>query len=83
MAKPRKKLPSTSIDIYCKKCRYKLLVYRKGGTGALVKRFLSRITKNYTEQDGICPKCGGQFARPTLIRGESALKMIGGKVLSK
>jgi len=83
MAKPRKRLPATSINIYCKKCRFKLLVYRKGGNGSLIKCFESRITKNFTEEVGVCPNCNGQFSRLTMIRGEPALKIIGGKVLTK
>ena len=83
MAKPRTKLPDKSVVISCAKCKNKLLKYRKGGTGSLVKCFIDRITKDYTEQAGICPQCQTEFARLTMIRGVPALKMIGGKVQVK
>jgi len=83
MAKPSKKLPSRAVTICCASCKSKLLRYRKGGSGALVKCFLSRITNDYTLNEGTCPNCKQLFARKTLIRGEPALKIIGGKVLAK
>ncbi|WP_298439750.1 hypothetical protein [uncultured Ferrimonas sp.] len=83
MAKPNKKGPSKTVDLYCAKCKQKLYHYRKGGTGALVKCFKERITKDFTEEAGICPGCGGQFARDTLVRGTPAFKIIGGKVVVK
>ncbi|MDA9557573.1 hypothetical protein N9R79_08760 [Vibrio sp.] len=83
MAKPNKKLPSKSISIFCKKCKARLYEYRKGGNGALVKCFKERITRDYTEEAGVCPNCRAQFARETMIRGAPALKMIGGKVHHK
>lgn len=83
MSKPRKKQPERSVDISCSKCRAKLLQYKKGGNGALVKCFVERISKDHTEQLGICPSCGSQFGRETLIRGVPAIKIIGGKVQVK
>ena len=83
MAKPNKKGPVRTVDIHCAGCKTQLYVYRKGGKGSLVKCFKERITKDFTEAEGVCPKCGVQFARDTLIRGAPALKMIGGKVTSK
>ncbi|MBY6188359.1 hypothetical protein KUV89_17220 [Marinobacter hydrocarbonoclasticus] len=71
MARPNKKGPSTTVDIRCARCRAPLYRYRKGGKGALVKCFL------------LCPGCGSQFARDTLVRGTPAFKIIGGKVAVK
>lgn len=83
MAKPRKKLPEKSVDIYCCKCNEQLFQYKKGGKGALVKCFKERITKDFTEEPCICPTCQQEFARETLVRGTPAYKMIGGKVWFK
>jgi hypothetical protein len=83
MAKPRAKAPTKSVIVYCHKCRQKLLQYKKGGTGTLVKCFIERISKNYTEQLGVCPNCESPFGRETMIRGVPAIKIIGGKVLVK
>lgn len=83
MAKPRKKLPSRSVDISCAACKTLLYKYRKGGKGALVKCFVERITENHTTSDGVCPQCEQAFARETMIRGAPAFKIIGGKVTVK
>ncbi|REL28143.1 hypothetical protein DXX93_17285 [Thalassotalea euphylliae] len=83
MAKPRKKLPEKSVDIYCSKCNSALFQYKKGGKGALVKCFKERITKDFTHAPCQCPNCQQVFARETLIRGTPAYKMIGGKVWFK
>ncbi|WP_372763319.1 hypothetical protein [Pseudoalteromonas sp.] len=83
MAKPNKKGPSKTVDIFCAACRAPLFKYRKGGKGALVKCFIERISQDYTEQPCICPKCQQAFARPATIRGTAAYKMIGGKVTFK
>jgi hypothetical protein len=83
MAKPNKKGPTTTVDIYCQQCRTRLFRYRKGGKGALVKCFKERIEKDFTTQPCYCPGCDNQFARETLIRGTPAFKMIGGKVFTK
>ncbi|WCP68686.1 hypothetical protein LYZ37_19320 [Vibrio tubiashii] len=83
MAKPNKKQPSKTVEIYCAKCKIQLFKYRKGGKGSLVKCFKERIVSDYTEQPCICPQCGGEFARETLIRGTPAYKIIGGKVTMK
>lgn len=80
MAKPRKKAPLKTVDIYCAKCRTQLFKYRKAGKGALVKCFIERIVENYTASPCICPECKGEFARETMIRGTPAYKIIGGKV---
>ncbi|MGF1773213.1 hypothetical protein ACP3V5_01535 [Vibrio maritimus] len=83
MAKPNKKLPTKSVDIFCAKCGCKLYRYRKGGKGSLVKCFRERITEDYTTAVGVCPECNTIFGREMLIRGAPSIKMIGGKVRMK
>ncbi|MEL7479008.1 MAG: hypothetical protein AAGJ17_08990 [Pseudomonadota bacterium] len=83
MAKPNKKGPVRTVDIFCAKCRTQLFKYRKGGKGALVKCFKERIVEDFTHEEGICPSCHGQFARNALIRGAPALKIVGTKVTMK
>jgi hypothetical protein len=83
MAKPNKKAPESSVDIYCNQCKTQLFKYRKGGKGSLVKCFKQRITKDFTVLPCTCPNCNAIFARDTLIRGTPAFKIIGGKVFSK
>ncbi|EGQ9190551.1 TPA: hypothetical protein ACGSUT_001513 [Vibrio parahaemolyticus] len=83
MAKPNKKQPSKTVEIYCAKCKARLYKYRKGGKGALVKCFKERIVEDYTQIPCFCPSCGQEFARDTLVRGTPAFKMIGGKVTMK
>ncbi|MDD9157819.1 hypothetical protein PVK64_16760 [Aliivibrio sp. S4TY2] len=83
MAKPNKKGPTKTVQIYCDKCRTILFKYRKGGKGALIKCFIERIVENYTNETCICPNCKGVFARETLIKGTPAYKMIGGKIMVK
>jgi len=83
MAKPNKKGPTKTVDIFCGQCKTQLFKYRKGGKGALVKCFIERITQDFTTEIGVCPKCARAFARQTMIRGTPALKMIGGKVTHK
>ena len=69
LAQPRKKLPKTTVKVRCTQCRTKLFTYAKGGTGSLVKCFEERILKDFTAGDLRCPSCGGEFARPAIIRG--------------
>lgn len=83
MAKPNKKGPTKTVDIYCKHCNGQLFKYRKGGKGALVKCFKERISKDFTSIACKCPYCGNIFAREALIRGAPAFKMVGGKVWFK
>ncbi|EGR2912038.1 hypothetical protein DLH88_09475 [Vibrio parahaemolyticus] len=83
MAKPNKKQPSKTVEIYCAKCKAQLYKYRKGGKGALVKCFKERIVEDYTQTPCFCQSCGQEFARDTLVRGTPAFKMIGGKVTMK
>lgn len=80
MAKPNKKGPTKTVDVYCAKCKTQLFKYRKGGKGALVKCFKERISVDFTTVSCTCPKCATVFAREMLIRGTPAFKMIGGKV---
>ena len=80
MAKPNAKGPVKTVQIFCAKCKCKLFKYRKGGKGALVKCFIERLVEDYTVQEGVCPSCQSYFARPAIIRGVPALKIIGGKV---
>ena len=80
MAKPNKKGPTKTVDVFCAKCKSQLYKYRKGGKGALVKCFKERISIDFTKVACTCPKCETIFAREMLIRGTPAFKMIGGKV---
>ncbi|MBD1559003.1 hypothetical protein HC752_18870 [Vibrio sp. S9_S30] len=83
MAKPNKKQPTKTVDVFCARCRTKLYKYRKGGKGSLVKCFIERIIEDHTNTSCTCPNCGIEFARQTIIRGVPANKMIGGKVFAK
>ncbi|GIU10237.1 hypothetical protein TUM4261_19880 [Shewanella sp. c952] len=83
MAKPNKKGPTQTVEIFCAKCKAILFKYRKGGKGALVKCFKERIVTDYTTTACRCPKCDQIFARDTLIRGAPAYKFVGGKVTMK
>ena len=81
MAQPSKKGPSTTVKISCSKCGDFLYKYRKGGKGALVKCFVERIEEDAAHGAMACPGCGSEFARPAMIRGRPANKIIGGKVI--
>ncbi|ROV57862.1 hypothetical protein EGH82_21105 [Vibrio ponticus] len=83
MAKPNKKQPSKTVDVFCANCKFKLFKYRKGGKGSLVKCFKERIVEDFTTKPCFCPNCEKEFARDTLVRGTPAYKIIGGKVTSK
>jgi hypothetical protein len=83
MAKPNKKGPTKTVDIFCSACKAPLFKYRKGGKGPLVKCFIERITQDHTHTECVCPGCERPFARPATIRGTAAYKMIGGKVTFK
>jgi uncharacterized Zn finger protein (UPF0148 family) len=71
------------IDIHCAKCRALLYRYHKGGTGGLVKCFLDKIACDLTQGDLHCPTCGQEFARPRMISGKPAHKIIQGKVFTR
>ena len=79
MARPNRKGPTQTVEVYCSKCRALLFKYRKGGKGALVKCFKERIVKDMTRAPGVCPGCEATFAREMLIRGVPAYKIIAGK----
>lgn len=83
MAKPNKKGPIRTVEIFCTQCKTLLFKYRKGGKGALVKCFKERIVSDFTDTACVCPQCQQTFARDTLVRGTPAYKMIGGKVYMK
>jgi len=83
MAKPNKKGPTKTVDIFCSACKASLFKYRKGGKGALVKCFKERISQDFTQEPCICPNCSRAFAREAIIRGAPAYKIIGGKVTFK
>ena len=83
MAKPNKKGPTRTVDIYCSHCKTQLYTYRKGGKGALIKCFKERITKDFTVNPATCPECDTVFARDSLVRGTPAFKIIGKKVFVK
>ena len=82
-AKPNAKLPERSVKVMCQGCKTQLYLYKKGGKGSLVKCFKERIVADFTTEECICPSCKMTFARPTMIRGTPAFKMIGGKVFQK
>lgn len=82
-AQPSKKGPDKTVKIYCAKCQEQLYKYKKGGKGSLVKCFVERIVEDATEGDLKCPECGTEFARPAMIRGKPANKIIGGKVIMR
>lgn len=79
MAKPNRR----TIAIHCAGCRGLLYRYRKGGTGALVKCYADRIAEDRTAGDLRCPSCGQPFARPIVIAGKPAHKIIQGKVFTR
>ena len=83
MAKPNKKGPTKTVDIFCSACKASLFKYRKGGKGALLKCFKERISQDFTHEPCICPNCSRPFAREAIIRGAPAYKIIGGKVTFK
>lgn len=68
------------ISIYCNKCRTLLYLYNKEYGEKLVKCYIHMITKDYTNKDLKCPKCGQQFARHAIIHKKPAHKIIQGKI---
>lgn len=83
MAKPNNKAPKRVVAIYCSRCKTLLYKYQKGGKGALVKCFKSRIAVDQTTTPATCPHCHQVFARETLVRGTPAFKIIGNKAFMK
>ncbi len=72
-----------TIAVLCARCGALLYRYRKGGTGGLVKCLPERIAEDRTKGDMRCPGCGQEFARPRMIGGRPAHKIIGGKVYTR
>ena len=72
-----------TIGIHCAGCRRLLYRYRKGGTGGLVKCFVERIVEDRTAGDLRCPHCAREFARPVVIAGRAAHKIIQGRVFTR
>ena len=72
-----------TIAIHCARCRTLLYRYKKGGTGGLVKCFVDRIVEDRTAGDLNCPGCGQIFARPIVIAGKPAQKIVQGKVFTR
>jgi len=69
MAKPNKKGPTKTVDVYCAQCKTQFYKYRKGGKGSLLKCFKERISQDFTDKPCVCPECGQEFARETMVRG--------------
>jgi len=78
-----KKIKGHMIKVYCANCRTLLYKYFKAGSGHLVKCYLDRIVKDFTNGDLKCPKCKEPFARETMIHRKPANKIIQGKVFTK
>ena len=83
-----------SITISCARCRCMLFKYKKknGTKSALIKILINRIVEDpngIIPEDAavpspcVCPKCGEAFARAVIMRGNSALKIIGNRVQMK
>lgn len=72
-----------TISIHCAKCKTLLYKYHKGGRGGLVKCLVERIAEDHTRGDLRCPQCGQEFARPQMIGGQAAHKIIQGKIYTK
>ncbi len=47
------------------------------------ERIKERIVEDFTTESCVCPECGIEFARDTLVRGTPAYKFVGGKVTMK
>ena len=79
----RARLPADArtVSVFCAACRTRLLRYRKGGDGGLVKIRRERIAEDYTAGDLRCPRCGQAFARERTGGGPAFL--IGGKVFTR
>lgn len=60
MAKPNKKQPSKTVEIYCAKCKAQLYKYRNGGKGALVKCFKERIVEDITLKPLVFARAAGK-----------------------
>jgi hypothetical protein len=83
LALPRKKQPERTVDVFCSRCNGPLYKYRKNGKGSLVKCWVERIARDYTAQPCVCPGCASIFARPGMVRGRPAYKIIGDRVFTR
>lgn len=72
-----------TIAIHCRACGALIYRYRKGGSGGLVKCLVERIAEDHTAGDMRCPGCGQEFARPRMVGGALAHKIIQGKVYTR
>jgi len=72
-----------TIEIICSKCHQGLFKYYKGGSGGLVKCYEYKIIKDLTNSRLTCPKCENKYARPIVIQGKAARKIIQGKIIVK
>lgn len=83
-APPRARVPADArtVSVFCAGCRTRLLRYRKGGDGGLVKIRRERIAEDFTAGDLRCPRCGQTFARERGTGGGPAF-LIGGKVFTR
>jgi len=79
----KKSRPIFTIRIYCRSCNAFLYKYRKEGPGKLVKCFVDGIVEDHTQEPYTCPKCGKVFARPAMIDGRPANKIVQGSVFVK
>lgn len=84
-----------TVSVNCAKCGFRLFRYKKknGTKSNLIKCFVERIAEDCgnilpaagesigdaADTEYACPSCNTPFARPTLIRGLPALKLVGGK----
>lgn len=84
-----------TVSVNCSKCNFRLFRYKKknGTKSNLIKCFVERIAEDCggilppagesigaaADTKYCCPSCGTAFARPALIRGLPALKLVGGK----
>ena len=85
-----------TVSVNCAKCQERLFRYKKknGTKSSLVKCYIERISEDsvglleaqiasgatWESFDWRCPICETIFARPAMIHGRPALKIVGGKV---
>ena len=72
-----------SIKVHCNKCKEKLYHYWKDKGGELLKCYVDEITKDFTNGELKCPKCGEEFARLGTVHNRPANIIIRGKVYVK
>ncbi len=84
MAKPNKKQPTKTVQIFCAKCKTQLFKYRKGGKGALVKCFKERIVEDFTTGAiAYALSVVSNSQEMPWLKSTPAYKFIGGKVTMK